>query len=95
MSVNGNQQNNESGPLVKAHFIRFLVNRPRLIDQGVRKDLLKNLQQDIETRRNPSNVAKRTVSTALDRTRNATERTASTKMESILTNANRGPIEHI
>lgn len=52
----------ELEPLVQPRLIRLLKNRPRLVDFGVREELLEELEQQVILRRTPDNVAESMIS---------------------------------
>lgn len=46
-------------PIVRARVIRQLKDRPRLVDEGFREQLLENMVDNVEQRRTPSIIADR------------------------------------
>jgi hypothetical protein len=48
-------------PLFEPRVIRFLKDRPRLVDKGVRKRLLEELENQVRERRKPDTVAEKAV----------------------------------
>lgn len=47
----------EEDPVVRARIIRLLRARPKLVELEFRDQLLRNLEQNIEDRRRPSNLS--------------------------------------
>lgn len=50
-------------PLIEPRVIRFLKDRPRLVDKGLRKELLEELENQVRDRRKPDTVAEKAVRT--------------------------------
>lgn len=48
-------------PLFEPRVIRLLKDRPRLVDKGVRKELLEELENQMRERRKPDTVAEKAV----------------------------------
>lgn len=54
-------------PLVEPKLIKFLKNRPRLVDKGLREEFLNELEHNVASRRQPDTMAEKTVQNFLRR----------------------------
>jgi len=56
-------------PLLRPRLVRFLKERRRLVDFGMREEFFDELERQIAERRTPSRVAEKTADEAFNRTR--------------------------
>lgn len=54
---NMTSRNGEKEPLIEPRVIRAMRKRPRLVDDGFREELLRNIENNVENRRKPQNFA--------------------------------------
>lgn len=54
-------ESSELQPLMQPRLVRFLKNRPKLVDRGVREEFLEEVEERMMERRKPDTVAERTV----------------------------------
>ena len=75
-------------PLVEPRVIKRLKDRPRIVDWGVRKQFLEQLEKVAIERRKPGNVARGAVRTGFDRFQEAGEDVAKETTEEVLEKGN-------
>lgn len=85
----------EKEPLLQPRLIRFLKNRPRLIDKGMRKEFLEELEQEVVERRKPDTIAEKMARSAMGRVNNATGKVARRKARDAVNRANNGPLQKL
>lgn len=68
MSDSGARDN----PLIQPRFVRILKDRPRLIDFGLRKEVLEELDHQLCARRSPQEIANRISDRVTDEITNTT-----------------------
>lgn len=78
----------EKEPLMQPRVVKALKNRPRLVDFGVRKQMLEGLEESIAERRHPDRVSERASSTAAETAKQAAEPAARDVLGSVLDRAN-------
>jgi len=70
-----NSGNNGSDPLVKPHVVRMLKDRPRVVDKGVRRNILDHLDRSISENRTPEKLAENASQRAMEPVRKAAQGT--------------------
>jgi len=89
------QDSEDSGesPILHPHIIRKLKDRNRLVDFGVRKEILSSVEDRVKQRRKPSNVADRASSRVMSDVSNAGQSVMSDRLrkglESVSQTANK------
>jgi len=71
-------------PILHPHIISKLKDRPRVVDFGVRRDALAQLENQLAERRTPKNVAKRTSRRAMSEAKDVGQNVMSNRMENVL-----------
>lgn len=74
-------------PLIEPRVIRFLKDRPRLVDKGWRKELLEELENQMRERRKPDTIAEKAVRSVFRNAEevgeNVTQRRAKDKLRKV------------
>lgn len=82
-------------PLLEPRLIRFLKDRPRLIDRGVREEILEELEKNVAERRTPDTMAEKAVQSAFDRAGETVAPVTKNRVKDKLEKANEGPLEKL
>lgn len=80
-------------PLLQPRVVRLLKERPRLVDFGLRKEMLEELDNIATERRKPVNVAQRATDNALNRARDAAKRPMQRRVEKRVDEINESILE--
>jgi len=91
------EQGAEEGlnPLVRPRAIRLLKKRPKLVDFGLREEVLEQLDQNICKRREPEEIAERTVKRAFNEGADAAAPPVRERIRSRFESANQGILEDL
>lgn len=90
--MSGTPDEAELEPLIQPRLVRFLKNRPRAIDRGLRREFLEELETQMVIRRRPDTAAEKAVDAVFDRFREAGTSTAKRRARERLKKANKGPL---
>lgn len=71
----------EQSPLMEPRVVRLLKERTRIVDFGMRREVLEEMEVIIQERRKPNRVAKRATDNILSRAQEATRRPLSDRVE--------------
>ena len=82
-------------PLVQPRVIRFLKERPRLVDYGVRREFLEEVEKGVVERRRPDTAAERFVENIRNRIGNAGGTVAKERTKRVAERANEGPLRDV
>lgn len=82
-------------PILQPRVIRFLKNRPRLIDRGFREEFLEQLESNVSERRKPDTLAEKTVRGVFRNLEEAGSGVAKNKAQGALNKANDGPLSRL
>lgn len=85
----------ELEPLLQPRVIRMLKNRDRLINLGVREEILEEMEETIARRRTTDTIAHRVSTTMADVLRNSGEPVVRNRMESRLERMNSGVLNRL
>lgn len=85
----------ELKPLVQPRVIRALKNRPRLIDKGVRREMLEEMEQNVIERRTTGEVASRVSHTVMKSASDAGEPVVRNRMWNALERLNESILESL
>lgn len=91
----GTEGDPDAQPLFEPRVVRFLKNRPRLVDRGLRQELFEELEYNIRERRKPDNMAESVVREGLKRFEEAGGRVAKNRTKQALDKANKGPLKRL
>lgn len=83
----------EKEPILQPRLVRFLKDRPRLVDKGLRREFLEELEREMVERRKPDTVAERMARSTMDRFNQATGKVARKKASAVVNKANDGPLQ--
>lgn len=72
----------EQSPLMEPRVVRLLKQRRRLIDFGMREEILEEMEVILAERRKPGRVAERATENILSRAQEATRRPLANRVES-------------
>lgn len=75
-------------PLIQPRVVRFLKGRRRLVDYGVREEILDSVEDSMSERRKPDTVAEEVTLSVLRRFEDAGEQVATSRARKRLRNAN-------
>jgi len=84
----GNSGDNASEPIVKPHVVRLLKNRPRMVDKGVRRNILDHLDKSMTGNRTPDSIAQRASQRAMKPVQDAASGTVRDHTKQLLDKAN-------
>lgn len=93
--MSGTSEEAELQPIVRPHVVRFLKDRPRLVDKGVRQEFLEELEKQMVMRRRPDTAAERAVDAVFDRFRDAGRGVARERVRQRLSEANETVLQNI
>lgn len=93
--MEGTESENKAKPLVEPRLVQFLKDRPRLVDRGLRKEFLEQLEQNIRVRRQPDSMAERTVQEMFRNLEEAGGGVVRDRTKNALEKANNGPLERL
>lgn len=82
-------------PLAEPRLVQFLKNRPRLIDRGLRREFLQQLEMNIRERRKPDTMAEKTVKRMFEELEQAGGGVAKERTKRFMERANDGPLERL
>lgn len=91
--MSGVDEGAELEPLVQPRLIRFLKDRPRLVDKGVRRELLEQLENQAIQRRRPDTAAEKAVQSFFNRFNEAGGQVARERAKKRMRKANEGPLK--
>lgn len=82
-------------PLVEPRLVRFLKDRPRVVDKGVRREFLEQLEENIRERRRPDTAAERAVQKMFRTFEDAGTGVAKDRTKKAMDRANKGPLKRL
>lgn len=85
----------ELEPLLQPRVIRMLKNRDRVVNLGLREEILEEMEQVISRRRTTDTIAHRVSTTMADMLRDSGEPVVRNRMENRLEQMNRGPLNRL
>lgn len=85
----------ELDPLVQPRAIRLLKNRPRLVDKGIRREMLEELEKSVSERRRADTVAARISHGLVESARQPAETVAKNRLSDSLNKANKGSLNRL
>lgn len=85
----------ELEPLLQPRVIRMLKNRNRLINMGLREEILEEMEETINRRRTTDTIAHRISTTMADVLRDSSEPIVRDRMENRLSQMNSGPLNRL
>lgn len=91
----GTNSETPAQPLVEPRLVRFLKDRPRLVDRGLREEFLEQLEYNIRERRKPDTMAERSVQEFFKRFEEAGGSVAKDRTKKALDKANKGPLNKL
>lgn len=92
--MSGTSGEEELQPIVQPHLVRFLKDRPRLIDKGMRREFLEELEHQMKIRRQPDTAAERAVNLVFDRARDAGKGVAKRRVRDRFAQVSEGPLDN-
>lgn len=93
--MSGTSGEPELDPIVQPRLVRFLKDRQRLIDRGIRKELLEQLESQMVMRRRPDTAAEMLVDNMFERFREAGTEVSKKRVRDRLKDANKGPLRDV
>lgn len=91
----GTDDETPAQPLLEPRLVRFLKNRPRLVNRGFREEFLEHLEQNVRLRRTPDAMAERSVQEFIKRFEEAGGSVAKNRTKQALDKANKGPLNKL
>lgn len=82
-------------PLIEPRMIRFLKQRPRLIDKGFRQEFLEEFERQARERRDPGRLAEKTVDKVFARVRESTDEPVKRRARDAVSKVNEGPLSRL
>lgn len=87
--------NAELEPIIRPRLVRFLKDRERLVDFGMREEFFDELERQLSHRRRPDVVAESATDTTLERMREATKPVARQRVKDRMEKANSGLLKNL
>lgn len=82
-------------PIIQPRLVRFLKNRPRAIDAGIREEVLEGMERRIAQRRKPDTVAEKMIDRAFNEVADAAAPPFRDRARNRLENANQGILRNM
>lgn len=89
------EENPEAEPLVQPRLIRTLKNRDKLIDFGVREEVLEQAEDIIKRRRHPDTVAERVTQRISQTAKDASEPVVRDRLKNRVNQANESVLKKL
>lgn len=82
-------------PLFQPKIIKRLQGRERVVDMGLREEMLQALEHELTERRRPDNVSDRATREVAERARNSTEPVIKNRLRKRMEDANEGILSRL